>query len=314
MGTEIEKNLEVKASEEPGYAPQHMDTAETPDPWTAAFAAMESIDSGNAGDDPTDGTETEPNSTDGTAGATGRDGALDAGDTGGQPPADTEGEPEFDYAGFVGAQSEQMKAAAIKEVAEYMVSKGIRNQQGRLGATINDPDIYKRAEDGTVSFINPDTGKPFTGDNPRAQAKQWVDQYNEELKETFDRMARSRHSELMETQKPVNELMAFAPVYEKLDPVRRDMLDALIEDYEVHDADGQAIGYSCDLNAALAQVNRQITKIRESQTKVEPSAPEVAMKTGTGQSEIGGAPEFKSLAEAMEWEQNNQLSKLSGRK
>ena len=96
------------------------------------------------------------------------------------------------------------------------------------------------------------------------------------------------------------------------------MLDSLIEDYEVKDEDGNAIGYSCDLDKALEQVNRQISKLTErgkalhhKQEKLEPTEPALDMPQSTGSSE-NKPPQFKSLAEAMSWSQDQMLKK--GRK
>jgi hypothetical protein len=95
------------------------------------------------------------------------------------------------------------------------------------------------------------------------------------------------------------------------------MLEALIEDYEVYDAAGAHIGYSCDLNTALAQVNKQVASIKASQTPNPAGAPTVVVPTGpaldmpnSGSGVSGERPEFKSLPEAMEWEQDQQLAKM----
>jgi hypothetical protein len=197
--------------------------------------------------------------------------------------------------------------------------KLIRQTNGRLGATINDPDIYRVDEStGAPTFYNPDTGRPFTGDNPRAQAKAWVDAWNEELRETFNRFTEERQVALEAEMAPVIELLKFTPTFEALDPTRQQMLEALIEDYEVLDAKGVHIGYSCDLHKALAQVNKQIESIQAAQRAVHaandgkdggdpiPTGPALDMpNSGSGVS--GQRPDFKNLSEAMEWQQNQEL-------
>jgi hypothetical protein len=191
--------------------------------------------------------------------------------------------------------------------------KLIRQTDGRLGATINDSDIYQvDPNTGAPTFFNPDTGRPFTGDNPRAQAKQWVDAYNEELRDTFNRLAQDRQVALETEMAPVIELLKFTPTFEKLDPVRQKMLEALIEDYEVLDAKGDHIGYSCDLNQALAQVNKQIASIKATQAAGTPApavatGPALDMPT-SGSGSTSDRPEPKSLDEAMEWAQDQQLA------
>ena len=188
-------------------------------------------------------------------------------------------------------------------------------KDGKLGASINDPDIYTKDEDGVPTYINPETGRPFTGDNPRAQAKQWVDDYNKELEQAFNKIAEQRVAELKKEKEPVIRTLKFAKTYEGLNDVQRDMLDSIIEDYEVKDKDGNAIGYSCDLDKALAQVNRQIAKIqargqsmRAAEPKPEPTSPAVDMPQSTTSGE-NKPPEFKSLADAMAWQQDQLLKK-----
>lgn len=204
-------------------------------------------------------------------------------------------------------------ARMFLERADDKGRKLIRQSNGQLGATINDPDIYRvDPQTGAAAFFNPDTGKPFTGDNPRAQAKQWVEAYNDELRDTFNRMATERQREIETEMAPVIELLKFTPTYEKLDPVRQQMFDVLIEGYEVYDKAGEHIGYSIDLNRALDQVNRQVAAIKASAPQMQPKAPTgpaLDMPTTSGGSPVG-SKEFRSLAEAMEAQQDAQLSKL----
>lgn len=209
----------------------------------------------------------------------------------------------------------------MREVRDLFIQKNIRHDsKGRLGATINDADIYKRDENGVPVFYNPDTGQPFTGDNPRAQARQWVQDYNEELKDTYNRMVQDKIDSLSEGIQPTVQMLEFLPTFTKLDPVRKQLLESLIEDYEVKDNDGNPVGYSCDLNKALAQVNRQVEAIRQSQgsmpQKQEAQAPKpktgpaTDMRTGSSATGANQKPQFNSIAEAMEWEQDQQLEAM----
>ena len=213
------------------------------------------------------------------------------------------------YSADIEQQAINDTARLFMERTDDKGNKLIRQSNGQLGATINDPDIYRVGEDGTAAFYNPDTGRPFTGDNPRAQAKQWVDQYNEELRDTFNRLAEQRKVELETEMAPVIDLLRFAPKYESLDPVRQQMFDALIEGYEIYDKQGAHIGYSVDLNAALDRVNKQVAAIQASRPKAAPTGPAVDMPT-TGGSAAVTKTEFSSLAEAMEAQQDAALSKL----
>lgn len=202
-------------------------------------------------------------------------------------------------------------------VAAYIKQPGVRHQGNRLGASINDPDVCKRDRDGVPRFYNPETGREFTGDNPRRQAQEWVDDYNRELADAFNKTCQEYSQRLLQEEGGRLAVIEFAPKYKALDPVRRSMLDSLLEDYEVTDGDGNVVSYSCDLDKALAAVNRQVAVIQRQygqQAKPTPAAPTgpVLDTPSTAPQQSGGRPEFKSLAEAMEWEQDQILQKRKG--
>lgn len=325
----IDEKLDAKKDEAPAI-----------DSWEAAFAALEQRnkkepeetpagrdgqpDAGESGQaEGTSGSDAEP-----VAEGQSDDAQLDGTDAGGSGAADgAAGETvsEFDYSAeevneTISSIESSIEDQAISDVANAMKASGkIRvTRDGKLGASINDPDIYTKDEDGVPTYINPETGRPFTGDNPRAQAKQWVDDYNAELEQAFNKIAKQRIDELKKEKEPIVRTLKFAETYKKLNDVQRDMLDSLIEDYEVKDEDGNAIGYSCDLDKALTQVNRQISKLTErgkalhpKQEKPAPTEPALDMPQSTGSSE-NKPPQFKSLAEAMSWSQDQMLKK--GRK
>ena len=325
----IDENLDAKKDEAP-----------TIDSWEAAFAALEQRNKKEPEETPAnrDGQPDagEPGQAEGISGSDAEpvaegqsdDAQLDGTDAGGSGAADgTAGETvsEFDYSAeevneTISSIESSIEDQAISDVANAMKASGkIRvTRDGKLGASINDPDIYTKDEDGVPTYINPETGRPFTGDNPRAQAKQWVDDYNAELEQAFNKIAKQRIDELKKENEPIVRTLKFAETYKKLNDVQRDMLDSLIEDYEVKDEDGNAIGYNCDLDKALAQVNRQIAKLTErgkalhpKQEKPAPTEPALDMPQSTGSSE-NKPPQFKSLAEAMSWSQDQMLKK--GRK
>lgn len=326
----IDEKLDAKKDEAPAI-----------DSWEAAFAALEQRnkkepeetpagrdgqpDAGESGQaEGTSGSDAEP-----VAEGQSDDAQLDGTDVGGGSVVDgAAGETvsEFDYSAeevneTISSIESSIEDQAVSDVANAMKASGkIRvTRDGKLGASINDPDIYTKDEDGVPTYINPETGRPFTGDNPRAQAKQWVDDYNAELEQAFNKIAKQRIDELKKEKEPIVRTLKFAETYKKLNYVQRDMLDSLIEDYEVKDEDGNAIGYSCDLDKALAQVNRQISKLTErgkalhpKQEKPAPTEPALDMPQSTGSSE-NKPPQFKSLEEAMEWSQNQQLKQRKGR-
>lgn len=325
----IDEKLDAKKDEAPAI-----------DSWEAAFAALEQRNKKESEETPA-GRDRQPDAegsgeAEGTSGSNAEpvaegqsdDAQLDDADAGGSGAVDgTAGEAvsEFDYSAeevneTISTIESSIEDQAVSDVASAMKASGkIRvTRDGKLGASINDPDIYTKDEDGVPTYINPETGRPFTGDNPRAQAKQWVDDYNAELEQAFNKIAKQRIDELKKENEPIVRTLKFAETYKKLNDVQRDMLDSLIEDYEVKDDDGNAIGYSCDLDKALAQVNRQIAKLTErgkalhpKQDKPAPTEPALDMPQSTGSSE-NKPPQFKSLAEAMSWSQDQMLKK--GRK
>lgn len=326
----IDEKLDAKKDEAPAI-----------DSWEAAFAALEQRNKKEPEETPAN-RDGQPNAgesgqAEGTSGSDAEpvaqgqsdDAQLDGTDAGGSGAADgAAGETvsEFDYSAeevneTISSIESSIEDQAVSDVANAMKASGkIRvTRDGKLGASINDPDIYTKDEDGVPTYINPETGRPFTGDNPRAQAKQWVDDYNAELEQAFNKIAKQRIDELKKEKEPIVRTLKFAETYKKLNDVQRDMLDSLIEDYEVKDEDGNAIGYSCDLDKALAQVNRQISKLTErgkalhpKQEKPAPTEPTLDMPQSTGSSE-NKPPQFKSLAEAMSWSQDQMLKQRKGR-
>jgi hypothetical protein len=320
------------------------------DPWAAAFAELdkknkEDIPSdvdGVAGDGVSDrgriqesdlrDTEGDddgegaasPESEDG-AGVEGLPGGSDS--LGGEAGEEDEG---FDWDGidiseesitnYRTSTSERIQEQTIKDVAAAYIRQGARHDHGKLGASINDPDVCKRDRDGVPRFYNPETGREFTGDNPRRQAQEWVDDYNRELRDNFNKTCQAYSKQLLEQEAPKLAVIEFAPKYQQLDPVRRAMFESLIEDYEVRE-NGNIVGYSCDLDKALAAVNRQVSVIQkryagqQAKPVTPPSGPVLDTPSTAGGSQGNNSkPQFKSLAEAMEWEQDQLLAKMRGKK
>lgn len=307
------------------------------DPWAAAFAALGDKEQGDAeaaADTDAGGGVGDVPGAEGADGGVGpdeaqpEDGAEPEDDLGG--PGDLGGADDREDGasadGDPGITSEQVEAyresftkdikdRVLRDVTKAYIDRGARNVNGRLGASINDPDVCKRDRDGVPRFYNPETGREFTGDNPRRQAQEWVDDYNRELGDAFNKTCQDYEAKLMQEEGGKLAVIEFAPKYQALDEVRKFMLDSILEDYEVTDSDGNVVAYSCDLDKALAAVNRQVAALQgygrqRAQTKsaAPPSGP-VLDTPSTAAGQQGGVtkPEFKSLAEAMEWEQNRLL-------
>ena len=310
------------------------------DPWAMAFAALDQKDEEHSeGDTDTESGEKQEelqdtkqtddgeDSTDTQAG----DGGEAEGLTGGQGDLggnDSQSNGDLDWLGvdFSEEQVEEyknsviddIKQRAITDVTNAYIKQGARNVNGRLGATINDPDICKRDSDGVPRFYNPETGREFTGDNPRKAAQEWVDYYNRELADAFNKTCQDYSQKLLQEENGRIAIIEFAPKYKKLDPVRRSMFESIIEDYEVTDDDGNIIAYTCDLDKVMNAVNRQVKVIQQKYSKnmgspaKQPSGPALDTPSTDGGKQGNGKPQFKSLAEAMEWEQDQLLAKKKG--
>ena len=235
------------------------------DPWEAAFAALDQRLQGNpetiasTGESNENGSGAGAGDTDGQQGlsdqADGGNGSVDQGDLGGFDSdsggiGDEDFQPGEDLFSGVGVEDiekyrseleERVRNQAIDEIAKEFVKRGIRNNKGILGATMDDKDICKRDEDGVPHFYNPETGQEFRGDNPRRQAQEWVDDYNKELARVFNNACADYEKHLMDEAAPSLAVIEFAPKYKKLDDIRRGMFDDVISDYEVKDSDVNAL-------------------------------------------------------------------------
>lgn len=313
------------------------------DPWLTAFTALEpkseeasEADTEGQQDDGGDNnTSAENASGDGSIEHEAGHGEEDAPDTGGLGTAagsygdeDTGSEENLfvgiDVSGDSIAQyetdlTERIRNQAINDIAQEFIKRDYRNNNGVLGATIDDPDICKRDEDGVPHFYNPDTGREFT-ENPRSQAQAWVDAYNKDLARVFNNACSEYEKHLMGQASPQLAVMKFAPKYKELDDIRRGMLDNVIQDYEIKDEGGKVVGYNCDLDKALALVDRQISMIQnyakqqssasQQQTAQQATGPALDMKTSNGAVATGDKPVPQSLAEAMERQQDALLESL----
>lgn len=314
------------------------------DPWVAAFAALDKEDEATAGTTAIQGPDGSGGSDVDGADSKGSDEGEGATEAEGQDGLETQGHPGgpgdlggtdspedegLDWDGVDLSEEEvtqyresfvaDIKERTINDVVQAYIRQGARHQGNRLGATINDPDVCKRDRDGVPRFYNPETGREFTGDNPRRQAQEWVDDYNKELADAFNRTCQDYSQKLMDQEGGRLAIIEFAPKYKALDPVRRSMFESIIEDYEVTDKDGNVVAYSCDLDKALAAVNRQVKVIQERFAKQQfatkpapPTGPALDTPGTTGADKGSAKPQFKSIEEAMEWEQDQILARMKG--
>ena len=311
------------------------------DPWAQAFAALDQVGKENpeTTTDSTDGSDQQDSNTDDANGqqivsdndesgdsddSKGVSGESDNDDGDYQYESDGTAKDLFDIRDTDPAEyrkgiEDSVRQQAITDIAQEFIKRGIRNSNGKLGASLDDADICKRDEDGMPHFYNPETGREFTGDNPRRQAQEWVEDYNAELARVFNNACEKYEQHLLEQSMPAIAVMEFAPKYNKLDPIRKGMFEDVIKDYEIEDDNGKLIGYSCDLDKALALVDRQIATIQryakisnaQKQEEQQPTGPALDMKTSSGAVQVSNNEAPKSLAEAMERIQDEQLARLN---
>lgn len=318
-----------------------VENQEETDPWAAAFAALEQAAGGSndasgeqlpAGPDGGEGqpADTEPGTVEGTDSTVERpdtDEQLPDVPNPGEPGPGTDGGNQITPAQQDPAEVDevikeyqgQARQAAIDTVVEAYKKQGVRcTPDGKLGASLNDPDIAKKDADGTIRYYNPETGREFTGPNPRKDAREWCDEYNKELADQFNAACAKVEQQKMKEYEPAINVLKFAPKYDALDDMRRGLLDDILEDYEIKDKDGSLIGYSCDLDAALRAVERQVARIK-SYTPAEPkpaTGPEVDMKKGSakGNSDPEKKPKIESIADALGYLQDQEIEKAKNKK
>lgn len=167
-------------------------------------------------------------------------------------------------------------------------------------------DIYRRDEDGTVHFDNPDD--PRREFSSRTEAQAWVDSMNKEINRSWNEEVRKRTQELYKQAQPAIMLLEFAPAYDAMDETVKAVFNDLVEPYSVYNQQGDIIGFSCNLNKMATQAQtiarrfggeRQESKSKDAPVSVsKDQGPALDIKTGSGQQ---GADETepKTIEEAM---------------
>ncbi len=280
---------------------------------------------GGSSDAPVGGVSGAPSEHEGNAGEAGRTPER-TGDEAGTPDPGFEEQPEVqqqpadvpvsDNSASIQEAKDYARTAAIQFFYQEIAKSGIRTStvNGRqvLGASINDPDIQKKGSDGIPIFINPDTGREFTGDNPRKQAMDWVETYNSQIRDEFNQRCAAQEKQNLDKFWPYINALEFEKTYDTLNPTQKVAVDSLIKDYEVLDADGEVFGYSCDFNRILRQANGMISGLNQwASEHIQKTSSEPALDMKSAAKDAGQADpsNFKSLAEAIEFQQNQLLNK-----
>lgn len=185
---------------------------------------------------------------------------------------------------------------AVEKVRQDFTNNGIK--------TCSIEDLYQRDENtGRVTFKNPDN--PQRDFESRAEAQAWVDAFNKQLQNRFTQDINRAQRDLMAQNGPQLRVIAFAPKYEAMSQIEKDILDDLLDGHAIHDAGGNVVGFNVDLNAAAAQAKKIAKRYPvQQEQQAEPqeeakkaSGPAMDLPTGTGKSAEVKEPE--TLAEAM---------------
>ena len=203
--------------------------------------------------------------------------------------------PADDYSTYRDGLVSELRKAAFDKVNQEFQNQGIQK--------ISVSQLYQRDEDrGTVTFLNPDNpSRPFES---RAEAQAFCEAFNKDIDMEFRKAMQAEYNRLNDQYKPTMELIDFAPKFEKFSQVKQDIIDDLIEPYEIRANDGKIIGYRCNLDSAAAQADKILARFPQQQVAEEPkeepksSEPALDMKSHAAGG-AGKGKEPKTLEEAM---------------
>lgn len=196
-----------------------------------------------------------------------------------EPAAQAAGLTEVgDGSGFTEQDYQEIQQTIAQSVTQQ-AARAANEKFKELGieqVTIN--HLYQRDDRGRVTFQNPDDpDRPFTS---RAEAQQWVDAYNSQVKQQWTQYAREMQQQFVNDTLPAVRLMQFAPVYDSMDAMHQQVFDQLIEPYVIKDSTGMEIGFNCDLMAAKAQADKLCETFGTSANAVSQAPSEQTVPTG----------------------------------
>lgn len=180
-------------------------------------------------------------------------------------------------------------------------------------------DLYERDENtGRVRFRNPDD--PNRDFQSRYEAQQFVDAMNKQITQSFRAEVNKAQREIIQREAPKLRLIEFAPKYDAMDQVTKDIFDDMIEPYSVRDNGGNIIGFNVNLDAVHAQAAKIAKRFQQPQQQVvqgaeaaskAPTSPAMDIKTGASQSQ---PQEPKTIGEALKmYDTNKRKEKNNGK-
>ena len=285
--------------------------APTPTNLSEAFEILKkqnsNVDSGNEEEGESDGEsdgETEPESDS-------QEYNDEGSDVGGGSADEFDG---FDPNDSISSILNQVQKRATEEAYNDFKSKNYRK--------ITVMDLRQEDEQGNVTYLNPDNQR--RNFESRMEAQQWVDSFNKQVDIDFRAVSQQYEQKLLETARPTLQMLDFVPVYQKMSAEQQDIMDDLIEPYEIKSSDGTVIGYKCNLVSMAKQAINMSNKINEKYSRKS----EIGSRSGnTATQDVGrpatdlksrgssdssvGDPEPKNLQEAMALYQKQQREKRS---
>ena len=219
-------------------------------------------------------------------------------ETGAGPDGYADSSQDVDYSAFARGMVDEITRAAAQQATAYFKEQGIEKFNVNM--------LYKRDEDGTVTFENPDNPRqPFAS---RQEAQAWCDAINNDIDAEWRKTAAEKRNEILGQAMPAMRLLQFAPTFNAMSPAEQDVFDTLIEPYAVTNDYGQTIGYNCDLEAFAGQARKIAAKYnaqvpqqqQQQQAAAAPTGPAVDMQaSGSNSQPENEITEPKDLADAM---------------
>lgn len=293
---EQEQQLEESEEQQQEGQQAEPETAPTPTTLAEAYAALRTNKPNN---DSSDNQE-------GEAGESGEsNGESDEGD--GESDDGATGDEYVDYSGgyaddIQGIDSNAYNKAIIQQTRQLAAQAAAKEFKEKNYRKITVMDLRTQDDRGNVSYNDPD--HPNRSFNSRYEAQQWVDSFNQQVDYDFKQVSSKYEKQYAEKVRPTIEMMNFIPTYNKMDANTREMFDTIIEGNEIV-ANGQIVGYRCDLQAAAKQAQKAASRfvsgntiLRAAQAK-KVSRPSTDMKSHGSSSGKVGDPEPKTIEEAL---------------
>ncbi len=293
-----EQEQQLEESEEQQQEGQQTEPETTPTPTNLAeaYAALRANKPNN---DSSDNQE-------GEAGESGEsNGESDEGD--GESDDGATGDEYVDYSGgyaddIQGIDSNAYNKAIIQQTRQLAAQAAAKEFKEKNYRKITVMDLRTQDDRGNVSYNDPD--HPNRSFNSRYEAQQWVDSFNQQVDYDFKQVSSKYEKQYAEKVRPTIEMMNFIPTYNKMDANTREMFDTIIEGNEIV-ANGQIVGYRCNLQAAAKQAQKAASRfvsgntiLRAAQAK-KVSRPSTDMKSHGSSSGKVGDPEPKTIEEAL---------------